>query len=290
MNYDSKLDTPSNLIPPLFRLIIFRFLNITPSSNNLLKISWRAVEGASSYTVQLVGVQGIIWRDTVIATDASKINYSNETPLQQQESYLLTVEVDKGKSYVEDYKVTNAEEIERYTDLCKKNISQAGWKSEFRASIESKLDYLLRCRDEIIQTLQTLIAHQTSQTEILYFVFYCLQQASVLKSLADHCSADEILQALDEFASQIAAADVTLADYYAISGESESLVVERFSKAVELVLPTQPSETLETESLAMRSASSAACPSYCDALCRSQWGYLCCQPSSPCYPCYCTST
>lgn len=97
-------------------------------------------------------------------------------------------------------------------------------------------------------------------------MLYFLCRASALKSLAEACSSNEILEALDELRSQLAAVNATLGDYCYISGGAKSLFKDRYAKAIELALSTESLEGLTAapqSSAFIVSTSATSVPSYC---------------------------
>lgn len=265
MNPSSKLNATSTSTQALPHLIIFRFLRVSSVSNNTLSLRWNTVEGASFYTVQLTGPEKVILEEKVPSTDkrcsTEKVIYSFKTPLVAGNDYLLTVRVDKGKSYLDSRKTNNDEEIARYVHEGIEKINKTDWSDQLQATVRAKLDGLLMDRNEAIRTFQPLV-DQGSETDAICFMLYFLYKASALKSLAEADSSNEILEALIELESQLAAVSHTLGDYYRISKENS------YSKAIKLALPTQnlgdltpaPKGTLFA---APRSATSI--PSHCAA-------------------------
>lgn len=271
MNFKSELGTSSTLALSLPHLIVFRILKVTSLPNNMPTLSWKPVQGASFYTVKLVGPEEVILEEKVPSTDercsTDKVIYSVETPLLAENDYLLTVEVDSDKSYLDSSKA-NDDEDSLHMKKGTERISEIKWPDKLQATVRARLDHSLTYRNELIQTLQALV-DQGSQTDIIDFMLYSLRGASALKSLAEASSSNEVIEVLVELESQLAAVSVTLGDYLSMSGKPKSLFKDHYSKAIELALSTQNNldgltATPQNTSIAvLRSATSV--PSYCAA-------------------------
>lgn len=251
MNCISQLDEFNQSISSLSNLLIFRFLEITPPCNTGLTFSWKALKGASSYIMQLTNSKEIIWRDTVISTDTSRVVYTNETPVPEGMGYLFTVEV--GDYTIENYEINNDEEVAKYIQTGIEKINQAELPSEFRATVGDRFQELLNCRNEVIDIARSLIA-QDNEAEILRFTLYYLEQGGAIESLAEASSYHEVLESVLELANTIAASNIILGRYFSIAKKAASLSEERFSKAVSLALFPQSPQQI-----------TASYPSYCPA-------------------------
>jgi hypothetical protein len=233
MNCTSKLDAANQSLSSIANLLLFRFLEITPSCPEGLTFNWNALKGTSSYVVQLTNLKEVIWRDTVTCTDTSRVVYTNKTPVPEGTGYLFTVEV--GDYSLENYEINNDEEVAKDIRTGIEKINQAELPSEFRATVGDRFQELLSCRNEAIDITRSLIA-QDDGAEILRFALYNLERGGAIKSLAEANACQEVLDSVLELANIIAAANIILGRYFSIAKKAESLSEERFSKALPLAL------------------------------------------------------
>ena len=213
---------------PVPRLIDYRFVHITPISENPPNFEWLAFQRVSNYIVQLSDSKGIVWRDTIHSTKEQTVTYYSETLLKPGKDYIFTVEIDRQYSCVDscDKKEINiAKKVKKGIE----EIKDTGLPRQFATSIITQLDGLLIARKELLHIIRGAVK-QGSNSEIICFIDDFLSQGSAFELLADACSSDDILDALAEIASQLAAASITLGKYLNLSGVQKALAETLVSK------------------------------------------------------------
>ena len=222
---------------PVPRLIVYRFVRVTNILDNPPNFSWLSCEGVSNYIVQLADSKGIVWRDKVPASKEQTVNYDSETFLEPGKDYIFTVEIDRQTSYV-DTQVQQEVNIAEDVKKCIQKIERTGLPKQFKASLMAQLDGLLIAREEILDIIHKAV-RQGSNSEIICFLNNFLHQGSVFELLANADSCDDILDALGDFATQLAAANRTLGDYLQLSGVQRSMAQSLVSKGADLAFCTQ---------------------------------------------------
>ena len=269
--------TGQSLPIPVRRLIAFRFVTIQPDSDNSQCFQWLAFKGASSYIVQLFGSQGIVFREKVLATDDLIQTYCyKEALLEPRQDYIFTVEVEIApKNRCLDYCHTNNEpKIAKYVARGIKNIKKLDL-SQFQVNILAQLDSLLIARDELLKIIRGVIA-QGSNSEIICFLNYFLAQKSAFKLLAKASRSSDILNALSEIASQLAAANITLSNYLQLSAIQRALSESLGFKSIDLVFFARNIQrTFSLSQLAFRNSSSEICNECEDMF--QHYGYIICE-------------
>ena len=266
---------------PVPRLIVYRFVHITPVSENPPSFSWPPFsfsgvsDYVSDYIVQLSDSKGIVWRDTVHSTktvDSTKeenVTYFNETFLEPGKDYIFTVEIDRQYSCVDscDKKEANiADDVKKGI----KKIQDTGLPRQFVTSIITQLDGLLIAKEEILDIIQGAV-RQGSNSEIICFLADFLGQVPGFKLLTKASSSDDTLDALGDFASQLAAANITLGKYLLLSGIQKSLAKSLMTKGIDLALFTQNLEGAFQLTQVRASSSMSDCPQcreWLKAICR----------------------
>ena len=278
--------TGQSLPIPVPRLIAFRFVTIQPSSDNSQCFEWLAFEGASSYIVQLSGSQGIIFREKVLATDDLIQTYCyKEALLEPRQDYIFTVEIDDQNSYLDYCHTNNEQKISEYVAQGIKNIKNLDSK-RLQLNLLAQLDSLLIARDELLNIIWGII-RQGSNSEIICLLNFFLAQGFGFKLLAKYSNTDNILRALWQISSQLAAANIVLTDYYNKAGLSQfSFLQGRYSKGIQLALFTQNLQNTDFISSRILFSSlglgQVSYPSYCAALYQYD-RTICCQ-HPPCQP------
>ena len=275
-----------SLTIPVPRLIVYRLVHITPVSDNPPSFSWLAFAGVSDYIVQLSDSKGIVWRDKVHATKEQTVTYCNETFLEPGKDYIFTVEIDRQYSCVNSQgkkEVNIADDVKKGIE----NIEKTGLPKQFVTSIIAQLDGLLIAREEILNIVQGA-TRQGSHSEIICFLNDFLAQGSAFQLLADERSSDDILDALAEIASQLAAANVTLGEYLQLSGVQKSLALNLVKKGADLAFFAQDlAGAFQLTQFANALASNRCdedCPPY-PVRCTGRWYHKCggcpeCDPSN----------
>ncbi|MDJ0577853.1 MAG: hypothetical protein QNJ65_22175 [Xenococcaceae cyanobacterium MO_234.B1] len=227
--------TSKSLASPVPRLICYRYFNIDSVLDSRPTFGWLPCQEASKYIVQLSG-KGLTWLKEVPATETT-VTYDGETLLQPGENYIFKVEIDCQKSYVNSQvepEVNIVEDVQKGI----KTIEGTALPRQFKASMMAQLDGLLIARDEILTILQKA-TRQGSNSPIIHFIYNSLNEDSACKLLANACSCDDILDVLGDFASQLAAANITLGEYLLLSGIQKSLAKSLMTKGIDLALFAQ---------------------------------------------------
>lgn len=249
---NNPIQSSKSSIIPVPRLIEYRFFSITPVSENPPSFSWPAFTGVSRYIVQLSDSKGIVWREKVEVgnnCDTNKpkssknsntkekveiVTYQSEKSLEPGRDYIFTVEIAPNNSHV-DYSFVQDNKIANDVKDGVITIKKKDLPEQFKISLIAQLDGLLIARQEILEIIQGTI-RQGSSSEIIYFLANFLDQASGFQLLAQAGSSDDILDALAEIASQLAAANITLSKYLELSGVQTALVKSIVSKSKNLAL------------------------------------------------------
>ncbi|MGK7952060.1 MAG: hypothetical protein AB4368_25565 [Xenococcaceae cyanobacterium] len=270
---------------PVPRLIVYRFFRLTDESDYLPSFSWLPFTGASKYIVKLESSQGIIW---LKATDKTTVTYDGATLLQPGKDYLLTVEIDRQKSYL-DFPIESKERIAQYVTEGMNKIQQTMLPKQLKASLTAQLDGLLIARNEILETIGKATS-QGSKSEIIGFLNNFLDRASGFELLANALDCDDILDAFSEIASQLAAANLVLGEYLQLSGVQKSLSKNLLANSIELSLFSQKLERAFQLGQTLSVRASGNCYSECQNLplwkrCGSNYSDFCggcpeCDPSN----------
>ena len=197
--------TSKSLASPVPRLICYRYFTIDSVLDSRPTFGWLPCQEASKYIVQLSG-KGLTWLKEVPATETT-VTYDGETLLQPGENYIFKVEIDCQKSYVNSQvepEVNIVEDVQKAIQT----IEGTALPRQFKASMMAQLDGLLIARYEILTILQKA-TRQGSNSEIIRFVYNSMNQDSACKLLANAGSCDDILDGLGDFASQLAAANIS---------------------------------------------------------------------------------
>ena len=258
---------------PVPRLIVYRFFRLTDESDYLPSFSWLPFTGASKYIVKLESSQGIIW---LKATDKTTITYDGATLLQPGKDYLLTVEIDRQKSYL-DFPIESKERIAQYVTEGMNKIQQTMLPKQLKASLTAQLDGLLIARNEILEIIGKATS-QGSNSEIIGFLNNFLDRASGFELLVNALDCDDILDAFGEIASQLAAANLVLGEYLQLSGVQKSLAENLLSNGVDIALYAQKLEGVfqlgETVSVQASNRCDSDCPPYPER-CTRRWRDKC---------------
>ena len=236
MTSNPSSKSPSVSIP-VPRLIDYRFVHITPVSENPPNFEWLAFQRVSNYIVQLSDSKGIVWRDTIHSTKEDTVTYCNETFLEPGKDYIFTVEIDRQYSCSDSCNKKEANIAKDVKNSIKK-IKDTGLPRQFITNIITQLDGLLIAREEILDIIRRAIL-QGSNSEIICFMDNVLSQGSAFELLTKARSCDDVLDLLAQIASQLAAANITLGKYLKLSGVQKSLAESLVSKAVELAFFSQ---------------------------------------------------
>lgn len=217
---------------PVTRLILYRFFRLTDDSNYLPSFSWLPFAGASKYIVKLESSKGIIWLKQVPGTESTTVTYDGATLLQPGKDYILTVEIDRQKSYL-DFPIESKDKITQYVTEGINKIEQTMLPKQLKASLIAQLDGLLIARSELLEIIQKA-TRQGSSSEIIGFLNSFLNQASGFELLANALDGDDILAAMGEIASQLAAANLVLGEYLQLSGVQASLSKSLLANSIDL--------------------------------------------------------
>ena len=217
---------------PVPRLIDYRFVHITPVSENPPNFEWLAFQGVSNYIVQLSDAKRIVCRDTIHSTQGPIVTYSNATFLEPGKDYIFTVEIDRQYSCVDScdkQEINIAENVKKSIQ----KIREIELPRQFVINIIAQLDGLLIARKDILDVIWGVI-RQGSNSEIICFIDNFLAQGSAFELLAKSCSFDDILDALGKIASQLAAANLILSHYCYASSVLKSRSIKYFERTCEL--------------------------------------------------------